>query len=251
MKIRKWAVAAAVLGALSGNACAQFADSFSGDFHTTVGVRAWHTEWTTWFYGSPTTSSTGFYDQYESANLNWNFIPVVSVSKGRWFLAGSYQSPNTFNWDYPPATSFRRHEWDANVGYFIVPGLAVTLGYKDIEYKGPGYDWTSKGPTVGLAGNAPIQSWIALYGNLAYSRPKINDRFYFSNSRGYYMLTEFGFAFPLGGYRNELGGAAVTAGYRYQRIGAYPNSPINTFLPGSRKLYETTQGPVIGLAFRF
>jgi len=242
MKIRKWAVAAAVLGGLSGNACAQFADSFSGDFHATVGVRAWHTEWTTWF------SSTSFPDQYEAANLNWNFIPVVSVSKGRWFLAGSYQSPNSFNWDFPQ-TSFRRHEWDANVGYFIVPGLAVTLGYKNINYKGAGgYDWTSKGLTVGVSGNAPIQSWVALYGNMAYSRPRINDVVYFNKQNGYYMLTEFGFAFPLGGFNSELGGAALTAGYRYQRIGAYTNGLI---FASPRKVYETTQGPVIGVAFRF
>ena len=247
MKIRKWAVAAAVLGGLSGNACAQFADSFSGDFHATVGVRAWHTEWTTWYYNQ----SIGFYDQYEAANLNWNFIPVVSVSKGRWFVAGSYQSPNTFKWDYPAGVSFRRKEWDANVGYFIVPGLAVTLGYKEIEYRSGNYVWTSKGPTIGLAGNAAIQSWVSLYGNLAYSRPRINDVVYFSNSRGYYMLTEFGFAFPLGGYNDALGGAVVTAGYRYQRIGADPNSSFNTFLPAHRKQYETTQGPVIGVAFRF
>src|SRR5437870_3388119 len=115
MNIGKWIAAAIAFGGLSGNACAQFADSFSGDLHVTVGVRAWHTEWTTWF------SSPTFPDSYEPANLEWNYIPVVSVSKGRWFISGSYQAPNKYDWDFPSTAHFRRDEWDANVGYFVAP----------------------------------------------------------------------------------------------------------------------------------
>jgi hypothetical protein len=224
---------------LSMNAAAQ--DLMPQDMHIAVGVRMWRTDWTTW-------NNVANRD-YGSADLRWSAIPVVSLTYRDWLVSTSYQVPGTFDFNQF-GYSFRRKEFDANVGYFVVPGrLAVTLGYKDVRYtseKTP-YSWQAKGPTVGLTGNAPLADWAALYGNMAYGRPKLDDVTHFVGQKGSYLLTEFGLAFPLGAHSDALSGAVVTAGYRYQRISAYPSV---SSVPHN-ELYEVTQGPVIGIAYRF
>jgi opacity protein-like surface antigen len=249
MRIRS-VIAATILGFAP---IAGMADDFMPDMkdvHFTAGVRVWRTDWSTW--GNLTTND------YQHAELRYSVIPVVSVSYRNLFVSGSYQAPGTFK--FKPNTTlsgtspfsgfeFRRREYDLNFGYFIVPGLAVTAGWKNVRYEEPGstYRWTAKGPTIGASGNAPVADWVSLYGNIGYGRPKVDDLTHFHSQRGKYLLTEFGFAFPLGPHANALTGAVLTAGYRYQRIGAYPS----TALFSSVEVFETAQGPVAGFAMRF
>ncbi len=234
MRIRSF-MAATILASVSSLAQAQDFLPDMKDVHFTVGVRFWQTDWSTW---------TGTNDAH--SDLRWSVIPVVSVSYQDWFMSGSYQMPGTYHFA-DAGFNFKRREYDANIGYFIVPSrVAVTAGWKEIRYSEGGYRWRAKGPTIGITANAPVANWASIYGNIGYGRPKLDDGGTFRSKHGKYLLTEFGFAFPLGAHVDVLSGAVLTAGYRYQRIGAYSS---DTFL--GRELFEIAQGPVIGLAMRF
>lgn len=234
---KQFLVAAALtaLFPLAGNA--QQSGSWDmGDVHGTIGLRLWSTEWTSWF---PV-------EKYVKAGTEVAFIPVVSARYKEFLVSGSYMTKTDFEFD--PTYKPERKEYDVNFGYFILPGLAATVGYKHMHYDSPdGYDWTSKGWTVGLSGSAPLAPYTSLYGSLAYGRPKINDNsLAFTGQRAKYLLTEFGFAFPLGHWSPSMSGFLVTAGYRYQRVGADPNAAANV---GTRELFEYTQGPVLGISY--
>ncbi len=232
--------ALAALSPLASNAQAQSTDSTwmdMGDLHGTIGVRLWRTEWTSWFSD----------DRYIKADAETAVIPVVSLRYKQFLLSGSYMTKTDFTFD--PTYIPERKEYDVNFGYFILPSLAATVGYKHMEYlPGDGYNWTTKGWTVGLSGSAPLAPWMSLYGNVAYGRPKINDNgFAFSGQKAKYLLTEFGLAFPLGQVSPSMNGFLATLGYRYQRVGAQPNTNV----PGlsGRELFEYTQGTVLGFSY--
>ena len=101
-----------------------------------------------------------------------------------------------------------------------------------------------------MSGSAPVHPTTSLYGSFAYGRPKITDfaggaAYAFNGARSHYLLTEMGLAFPLGAMDQSMTGFVVTAGYRYQRIGA----KVNTGNFSAPELYETAQGPVIGMSY--
>src|SRR5262249_59134635 len=124
-------------------------------------------------------------------------------------------------------------------------GLVASVGWKGIDYHSPVYKWSAKGPTVGMSGSAPLAPQVSLYGNVAYGWPKMQDYgVAFSNARGRYLLTEFGLAFPLGQFHEAMGRTVLTAGYRYQRVSAFPNAADYPHV----ELYEYTQGPVAGVS---
>jgi hypothetical protein len=172
---------------------------------------------------------------------------LASLRYKEFLVSGSYMTETDFRFD--PTYAPKRKEYDINLGYFLLPSLAATVGYKHVNYETTDvYDWTTKGWTVGMSGSAPLAPWMSLYGNLAYGRPKINDNSgVFTGQRAKYLLTEFGLAFPLGQVSPSLTGFLVTAGYRYQRIGAQPNSGISGV--GTRELFEYTQGAVLGFSY--
>jgi hypothetical protein len=201
------------------------------DIRATLGVRMWRTDWSTW------------YDEYEYRHAK-DESPVVVVGSVRWkdfLVSGSYMVRQEF--EFPLTTvPVKRNEYDVNLGYFIYPGLVATVGYKNIKYENAAYNWETKGFTVGLSANAPIAPMVSIYGNIAYGRPKIYDRnTFFNDTRSKYLLTEVGLAFPLGQLDNSLSSFVVTAGYRYQRVGAVPNFT-------STEVFEYAQGPVIGIS---
>jgi hypothetical protein len=211
------------------------------DIHGTVGVRAWRVDWATWF---------DYYD-YRNGSLANAVIPVASLRYKNFLVSGSYMARKEIEFPYPYINGnyrFGRSEYDVNAGYMIVPGLVVTAGYKNINYNGSDLDWEAKGPTIGVAGSAPLSSWVSVYGNAAYGRLKLTDSGHtFTKARGKYLLTEVGLAFPLGNFSSTLSSVVATFGYRYQRLGTYPNAP--TSLP--IELFEYTQGPVAGLSLSF
>jgi hypothetical protein len=234
---------ATVAALSSADAGAQASGGFlPDDVRATIGVRMWRTDWSSWFGDGST---------YLHAGLQTSVIPVASIRYKDFLVSGSVLIKEKFV--FPPESgSFPadRKEYDVNVGYFILPGLAATVGYKEVSYDAGGYEWKAKGLTLGVSGSAPLAPWTSLYGNIAYGRPKLRDtQFAFDGARGKYLLTEFGLAFPLGAVSPSMQGFVVTAGYRYQRIGAFPNGPATGFPP--RELFETTQGPVLGISYSF
>ena len=210
------------------------------DVRGTIGVRFWRTDWSTWYTVYPLEVS------YAHAQLETTVTPVASIRYKDFLVSGSYLLEHGFR--FPGnTTEAKRKEYDVNLGYFVFPGMAVTLGWKNLTYTNEGlnhYKWVTKGLTAGVSGSAPIAPMVSLYGNVAYGRPKINDRdrYFAGDTRGKYLLTELGLAFPLGQMNSALGGLVVTTGYRYQRVGGMAKgSPYEVF--------EYTQGPVLGITY--
>jgi hypothetical protein len=230
------AAAFTVICPFAGNVQAQ-QSGLMDDVHGTIGLRLWRTEWTSWF---------GSNQSYLAAGDETAVIPVASIRYKEFLVSGSYMAKTDFS--FTPAYTPERKEYDINFGYFLLPSLAATVGYKHMHYDSPdGYDWTTKGWTVGLSGSAPLAPYMSIYGNLAYGRPKIQDNsLTFTGQRARYLLTEFGLAFPLGHFSPSMSGFLVTAGYRYQKVGADPNAAGGV---GTRELFEYTQGPVLGLSY--
>jgi hypothetical protein len=230
---------AAALSPLATHAQAQSSDSTwmpdMSEVHGTIGLRLWRTDWSTW------------YDVYEyhHADQLTAVIPVASLRYKNFLVSGSYMIRKEFEFpsttEGAPPIPVKRNEYDVNVGYFIYPGLAATVGWKNIDYDNRGYHWRAKGLTVGLSGSAPLAPVVSLYGSAAYGWPKIDDgQTFFNDTRAKYLLTEVGLAFPLGQLNDALGRVVVTAGYRYQRVGAVPNF-------SGVEVFEYAQGPVLAI----
>lgn len=241
------AAAAATLAILSAPvATAQSSpDSMFNELHGTIGVRFWRVDWSTWFQTAVPNTNVRL-AEYRNGDFETTITPVASLRYRDFLLSGSAMASRDFS--FPNVSyQFDRREYDVNLGYFLAPGLIASLGYKNVKYETSDgeYTWNLKGVTVGMSGSAPLAPWASLYGNVAYGRPKLKDNAVFNDVRAKYLLTEVGLAFPLAHMNDSMRGFVVTAGYRYQRIGATPN--VNPS-PG-HELFEYTQGPVVGLSF--
>ena len=236
--MKKYLAVAATFAIFSPLANAQASDSGWSDVHGTIGVRAWRVDWTSWF-GQ---------DIYKHADLETTITPVASVRYKDFLVSGSYMLGRDFQFPFAGYPQTERKEYDVNLGYFLLPGLAATIGYKYVKYDVADnvYHWNAKGLTAGLSGSAPLAPWVSLYGNAAYGKPKVTGVRDFNDARGKYLLTELGVAFPLRSVNESMTGFVVTAGYRYQRIGAVRNTgPVSP----TGEMFEYAQGPVIGISF--
>jgi hypothetical protein len=254
---------------------ASFAQMTWEDTSVTIGLKTWVTNWNTWFVQS-TTNGLGNNASFAVINDVFNrkaesevsFIPQLTVRNGPWLVSGSALAKKEFTFflSNPNGTqlneaSFERKEYDVNLGYSLAPGIAVTLGWKDLRYEGGTYKYNAKGPTIGVSGSAALAMGFSMYGNIGYGRPKINEEAGTEKKRGSYLLTEVGVAYPLGQMSEGLKTTVVTAGYRYQRLSsgnvttttrAVNNGQLGAVL-GERavELVDITEGFTLGVSFTF
>lgn len=191
------------------------------------------------------------------------YIPSLALRYGRWVASASYFT-NTEYSSFTPELNrsfrFERREWDANVGYAVLPALIVTVGYKELKASGLGDNpvLTTKfsGPTVGLAASAPLtpDGPLSLYGNLAIGRLKqtVGGAGY---PRGDYVSGEFGLQYSLRNLSSALGRTSVLLAYRSQAIRAkgvptavFDATPTGgAFRNSERDVKDTSDGFLIGL----
>jgi hypothetical protein len=248
------------------------------DTSVTIGLKTWVTNWNTWFSQTSTNGVPGVVpptlvisnDVFNrKAESEVTFIPQLTLRNGPWLLSGSALAKKDFTFflnnrgglQELNEVTFERKEYDVNVGYAIAPGVAVTLGYKDLRYEGGSYKYNAKGPTIGISGSAPLAMGASMYGSIGYGRPKINEDAGTEKKRGSYLLTEIGLAYPLGQLNEGLKTTVVTAGYRYQRLSSgnvtsesfsVVNGQVGTSL-GERavELVDVTEGFTLGVSFTF
>lgn len=193
---------------------------------------------------------------FASARYNDFFGSVSVMTRTRYTLLDT-STPGGFE------VSASREEVDFNTGYFLIPGLALTAGYKRLtQVYGPdSYRW--RGPIVGVSGSAPLSGGWALYGSAGVGFLKADFPTVQADASGKtkfnaaYRLGEFGLAYGMAPDLRFIRAVVGTVGYRVQNVstkgyGLAVTDPQGAFTQNSTaNLKDTTQGLVLGLNVAF
>jgi hypothetical protein len=208
-----------------------------------LGVRAWYTQWSTFSYLTDANGVDNIALTQVSAGDKLALVPVLSARYGNFVGSMSMLPATRFN--FVDGGSGTRREYDLNLGYTVLPGLNLTLGYKKVSQRDGEYRYEPGGVVLGLSGSAPLASGFALYGSLAVGKLKTpqsgGDKVVKFDAD--YRLTEVGLAYAL------VGGQAsprwtLSAGYRMQVM-----SSKEAF--GLHDGRDTTQGFTLGAIATF
>ncbi len=202
--MKKMLVLALALGA------AGLAQAQSPAPSVSVGLRAWHTQWDTFSYttdlnGDPVVIQAPAKDKLV-------MLPVLSV---RWRdFTGSLSLYPSTDYEFVNGDRGSRKEFDVNLGYFITPGVALTIGHKKIEQRGGSDVYELTGPVLGISGTAPLGHDFSLYGSFGMGKMKSTG----SSTVKFdaeYRLSELGAAYtvPTGTFVKAV---TFTLGYRTQ-----------------------------------
>jgi hypothetical protein len=228
-------VALALAPGLTATAQAQ-----ESPFSATLGVRAWYTQWDTFSYRPSVVAGERHIIQVP-AEAEFVLIPVLSMRYGD-FVSSLSVFPST-TYDFVLGGQGKRKEFDINVGYYITPGVALTLGYKQFEQSDAdtGFRYRLTGPVIGANATAPLGGNFALYGSLALGRltPSSSD----VDLDADYQLGEVGFAYSLA-TPSVTKAISFTVGYRTQVLNS------KEALPG-QDARDLTDGVAIGLLVTF
>ena len=175
-----------------------------------IGLRAWNTQWDTFSYdanagGDPIVTQSPAEDKLV-------LLPVLSM---RWRdFTGSVSLYPSNEHDFVNGARGTRKEFDLNVGYFVIPTVALTLGYKKIEQADGPTTYALSGPVIGVSGTAPLASDLALYGSFGMGRLKSTSSSTVKFDADY-RLSELGVAYtlPMATFVKAI---TFTAGYRTQ-----------------------------------
>jgi hypothetical protein len=214
----------------------------------TVGARGWYTDWTTFSYFVEPDPVTG--DDVTkaltqvSAPKKLVLMPSLSARYGN--FTGSISGFPSTRFTFDGGGTGTRKEWDVNVGYLVLPSLAVTLGYKKVSQRDGDVRYEPKGPVLGVSASGSVSGPLSMYGNLGVGRlktPSQNGNLNIVDFTATYRLTEFGLAYSFGsGGMPRLW--SLTAGYRTQVLRS-----IDAF--GSQDGKDTTQGFTFGALATF
>lgn len=208
-----------------------------------VGVRAWYTQWSTFSYLVDANGVDNLALTQVSAGDKLAVVPLLSVRYGN--FVGSMSLLPTTRFSFVDGGSGTRREYDLNVGYTVLPGLNLTLGYKKLSQRGGEYRYEPGGLVLGLSGSAPLAQGFALYGSLAFGKLKTpqsgGDKVV--KFEADYRLTEVGLAYALAGAQASPRWT-FSAGYRMQVMGSR-----EAF--GLQDGRDTTQGFALGAIATF
>ena len=218
----------------------------------TAGVKLWETTWESWIV-VPTVFNRASRDVVETINSSTELaaIPQASVRYGNWLVSASglISTGYTLKPSWGGSLAASRNEIDGNVGYYLLPGLALTAGYKQIEQKfGGTYKW--HGPTLGLSGTGPLGSGFSVYGSVGVGYMDADLPFADGGGRdslkANYYLGEAGIAYSIGSIGKLARSLNVTLGYRSQTLTTkgYGLADTNTSPPviNRQDVHDTTQG---------
>lgn len=254
-----WRVTAAVLSGLF-QVPALAAEGTGEDFSVTVGAKVWVNDWSSWY--TPTIGGQGEVVPIDSST-KVSVIPVVNLRFRDFYASFSTLLNTSYTLAGQALNSIdaSRKEFDANLGYYVLPGLGVSLGYKSLSqvFGGATYRWT--GPTIGATLTAPIQGGFAGYGALGIGFFKMSLPAADANSsvngdlNANYAIGEIGLAYGAAGVPTiAVTSTAFTLGYRLQavrtkdyKVRAATGASVN----GSTDLSDVTQGPALGFLVRF
>ena len=196
---------ALVLGLSAAGASAQ-----DGGLSVSLGLKVWNAQWTTFGY-EPLAPAILTQDDLGEKRV---LLPSLGLRYGD-FIASVSAFTNT-SYRGTDGLLDKRREYDAHVGYFVLPGLALTVGYKKIEQIGSAGKYAPAGPVLGLSASALLSGPISAYGSFGIGRMKTpsGNPIKFDAD---YRLSELGLAYGLrlDGWPKAL---TFTLGYRTQML---------------------------------
>lgn len=213
-------------------------------FGVSLGLKAWNTEWTT--FGNDTNDAGDPVITQVPARDKVVVLPLLSLRYGDFMASFSGYLPTEHR--FLDGSSNVRKEFDAHAGYFVLPGLAVTLGYKQLAQTGD-FVYRPRGPVLGLSATAPLAGGFTLYGAfgvgwLKTPAPRDKRDVEFDAD---YRLTELGLAYnlPVDRFAKAL---TFTLGYRTQVLSSKDALQTDG---GRQDARDLTQGLTVGLVASF
>jgi len=215
------------------------------DIYFTLGYKSWYNTWQTPLNTWPDTDGANIISTTSDAVAA--SIYSASLKLSDFLIAGSYMTTPEYTFpDYidvsnltgnptPTAvtgpfyyykTTAKRKEHDINLGYYVAPGLALTIGYKEVKqtytttWYNPGV-WSEtfppsttkySGPIIGITGGGALGAGFAFYGNLSYGFLKGAFEGDPNKFDATYSSTELGIAYRPVSFLSFL------VGYKYQTI---------------------------------
>lgn len=201
--------------------------------------------------------------------------PIFSASlkMGNLLIAGSFMTTPDYKFpDYedvevtgptpttvdPAATPFytyrttgSRKEQDINLGYYISPAVALTVGYKQVKQTYNNNDdtgatyystWTKySGPIVGITGGGSLGAGFAFYGNFSFGVLKGEFEGDSETFTANYSSTELGIAYRPVSFLSFL------VGYKYQTIDSKLSDPAYN----NQVALDVTKGFILGANLTF
>jgi len=254
-----WRVAAAVLSGLF-QVSALAAEGTDEGFSVTVGTKVWVNEWSSWY--TPTIGGQAEVVPIDSST-KVSLIPVVSLRFRDFYASFStlLNTSYTLSGQAQNSIDASRKEFDANVGYYVLPGVGVSLGFKSLSqtFGASNYRW--RGPTIGASATVPIRGGTAAYGALGVGfftmdlpagdpNSPVN-----SGLNANYTIGEIGLAYATTGIATiAVTSTAFTLGYRFQSVATKDykvRASAGTSVIGSTDVHDVTQGPALGVLLRF
>jgi len=158
-------------------------------------------------------------------------------------------SPNSFL-QYKVTGS--RKEQDINLGYYISPAIALTVGYKQVKQTYNDFDyntseflgssWTKySGPIVGITGGGSLGAGFAFYGNFSFGVLKGEFEGDSETFNANYSSTELGIAYRPVSFLSFL------VGYKYQTIDSKLSDPAFN----NQVALDVTKGFILGANLTF
>lgn len=265
-------VVGAAMLLMAGLSQAQSAQSGSG-LQFSAGIKLWPAEWDSWVTsprGTGVALGTSRYQTVQAvgSSSRWSTIPFATVATQDYFASLSAMTRTNYSLQdagtpggFEVAAS--RREFDLNGGYYILPDLAVTLGYKRLvqTYGGDEYKWT--GPIAGLSARAPLTSGMALFANASIGRMQAHFPAAQTDIQGnrsfaaQYRLGELGLVYFPTWQTRWPKTLLITFGYRAQHVttrryalAVTSDQGVSSFNTHA-DLKDVTQGFVLGVAGGF
>ena len=243
----------------------------TSDWHASIGIKL-HPNRITGTTGFPVVTTAGVVFASDSIRTGTELTPILlgSVRYKNFYVSASHFLDTDYDAKLQQSGVTvginNRNESDLNIGYYVLPSLSLSIGYKETKYGSDLGAAKYSGPIVGISGFGVLGSGFGLYGSFAYGAVKLDasgapeggKRFSYVNYEGG-LAYSFDFR-ERGGFLNAL---TLTLGYRYQNIeskNAWPSQlvvdsgggvlvPLGP--PSSVHVSNTSQGPVLGLIISF
>lgn len=246
--------------------CAVSSQAFAAgdEVYITVGAKVWNNKWTSWDYYPPIATLPGASENFTSSSQS-TLIPSLALRYKDFLVTGSVFSRQEYEFVGSNGTPFKakRDETDLHFGYYVLPTLALTLGYKTVKQDFGASTFKYNGPIIGAAASAPLTQNYSLYGNFGYGAMKAEFPAGFTDNSGRnkldadYYLGEVGvaYSFDVKSFISAAKAMTATLGYRNQTLAtqgfAVGTDATKPALSRSTELRDNTEGLVLGMSLTF